>query len=73
MSQLWNTGPEPPPDRHAPLAMVNSHSTSGQGDGSGGRLAYESDPIELACCTLEWSGGRWHHDRACIMRAAPVP
>jgi hypothetical protein len=52
---------DPPPDRHAPRAI----SPRPRPD-----LYHEPDEIERECCTMEWSGGRWQHERSCPLRLA---
>lgn len=31
---------------------------------------YRVDEIDRPCCTMEWSGGGWQHDRSCSLRLA---
>jgi hypothetical protein len=52
-----------PPDRHAPRALLGLTAPQ-LGDS-------EPDEIELDCCTAEWSGGRWRHERSCMARNQP--
>jgi hypothetical protein len=54
-----------PDDHHSLPSMIDPHTRAPS------RVRYD-DPISDTCpaCTLEWSGGQWHHDRACPFRQA---